>query len=257
MFWFRVNVYVTSSAGWRGAPNHFPMLLKTLREEVLEANLELVRRELVLYTFGNVSGIDREEGLVAIKPSGVPYEELTPAHMVVTDLKGSVVEGQLRPSSDLSTHLELYKRFPNAGGVAHTHSEFATAWAQAEKPIPCFGTTHADYFHGPVPVTERLKASEIEGDYELETGKAICRLFSKLDADAVPAVLVAGHAPFCWGASATAAAHNAVIVEYVAKMAYHTLLINAESRPLARELHDKHFLRKHGRNAYYGQVKTP
>jgi L-ribulose-5-phosphate 4-epimerase len=140
--------------------------------------------------------------------------------------------------------------------VAHTHSEFATAWAQSEKPIPCFGTTHADYFHGPIPVTERLSASEISGDYELETGAAICRAFSKLDPDSIPAVLVAGHAPFCWGASSAEAAHNAVILEYVARMACHTLSINAESRPLARELHDKHFLRKHGHNAYYGQVKT-
>ena len=232
------------------------MLLKTLREEVLEANLELVRRGLVLYTFGNVSGIDRKEGLVAIKPSGVPYEQLTPADIVVTNLDGATVDSKLRPSSDLATHLELYKYFPNIGGVAHTHSEFATAWAQAQTPIPCFGTTHADYFHGPVPVTECLSDVQIAGDYELETGKAICRAFYKLDSNAVPAVLVAGHAPFCWGENAAAAAHNAVILEYVAKMAYHTVLINDESAPLARELHDKHFLRKHGRNAYYGQVKT-
>jgi L-ribulose-5-phosphate 4-epimerase len=232
------------------------MLLKTLREEVLEANLELVRRGLVLYTFGNVSGIDRSAGLVAIKPSGVPYEELTPEQIVISDLEGKIVEGNLRPSSDLPTHLELYKHFPGIGGVAHTHSEFATAWAQAETPIPCFGTTHADYFHGPVPVTKRLSASEIAGDYELETGTAICRRFTKIDPNVIPAVLVAGHAPFCWGASAPAAAHHAVILEYVARMACHTLSINAESRPLARELHDKHFLRKHGRNAYYGQVKT-
>jgi len=232
------------------------MLLKTLREEVLEANLELVRRGLVLYTFGNVSGIDRGQNLVAIKPSGVPYEDLTPAHIVISDLEGTIIDGGLRPSSDLPTHLELYRRFPNIGGVAHTHSEYATAWAQAETPIPCFGTTHADYFHGPVPVTDRLKPSEIEGDYELETGVAICRTFARLDPDAVPAVLVAGHAPFCWGKNAADAAHNAVILEYVARMAAHTVSINAESRPLARELHDKHFLRKHGRNAYYGQVKT-
>jgi L-ribulose-5-phosphate 4-epimerase len=234
------------------------MLLKTLREEVLEANLELVRRGLVLYTFGNVSGIDRGEALVGIKPSGVPYEELTPEHIVISDLSGKIVEGNLRPSSDLPTHLELYKHFSTIGGVAHTHSEFATAWAQAETPIPCFGTTHADYFHGPVPVTERLSQTEIAGEYELETGTAICRTFTtaKLDPKTIPAVLVAGHAPFCWGASATEAAHNAVILEYVARMATHTLSINAESRPLARELHDKHFLRKHGRNAYYGQVKT-
>jgi L-ribulose-5-phosphate 4-epimerase len=232
------------------------MQLKTLREEVLEANLELVRRGLVLYTFGNVSGIDRKEGLVAIKPSGVPYEELTAAQIVISDLNGKIVDGTLRPSSDLPTHLELYKHFQNIGGVAHTHSEFATAWAQAETPIPCFGTTHADYFHGSVPVTERLTASEIVGDYELETGAAICRAFAKLDPDSVPAVLVAGHAPFAWGKDAGDAAHNAVILEYVARMASHTLSINAESRPLARQLHDKHFLRKHGKNAYYGQVKT-
>jgi L-ribulose-5-phosphate 4-epimerase len=232
------------------------MLLKTLREEVLEANLELVRRGLVVYTFGNASGIDRNEGLVAIKPSGVPYEELKPEHMVVCDLEGTIIETKLRPSSDLPTHLELYRRFLSIGGVAHTHSEFATAWAQAETAIPCFGTTHADYFHGPVPVTDRLTSGEIDADYELETGKAICRTFTKLDPDSIPAVLVAGHAPFCWGPTPATAAHNAVILEYVARMATHTLLINAESRPIARELHDKHFLRKHGRNAYYGQVKT-
>jgi L-ribulose-5-phosphate 4-epimerase len=234
------------------------MLLRTLREEVLEANLELVRRGLVLYTFGNASGIDRGEGLVAIKPSGVPYEDLTPEQIVIADLTGRIVEGSLRPSSDLATHLELYKHFSGIGGVAHTHSEFATAWAQAETPIPCLGTTHADSFHGPIPVTERLSPSEIAGDYELETGTAICRTFTtaKLDPQAIPAVLVAGHAPFCWGANAAEAAHHAVILEYVARMALHTLSINSESRPLARELHDKHFLRKHGRNAYYGQVKT-
>ena len=232
------------------------MLLRKLREEVLEANLELVRRGLVLYTFGNASGISREDGLVAIKPSGVPYEELTPEHMVITKLDGEIVEGDLRPSSDLATHLELYKHFPNIGGVAHTHSEFATAWAQSEKPILCFGTTHADYFHGPVPVTERLSASEVAGDYELETGAAICRTFAKVDPDSISAVLVAGHAPFCWGTTPAEAAHNAVILEYVARMASHTLAINADSRPLGRELHDKHFLRKHGRSAYYGQAKV-
>jgi L-ribulose-5-phosphate 4-epimerase len=232
------------------------MLLTTLREEVLEANLELVRRGLVLYTFGNVSGIDRGEGLVAIKPSGVPYEELTPEEIVISDLSGNIVDGNLRPSSDLPTHIELYKHFPSIGGVAHTHSEFATAWAQAETPIPCYGTTHADSFHGAIPVTDRLSAAEIAGDYELETGTAICRAFAEIDPMAIPAVLVAGHAPFCWGPTAAEAAHNAVILEYVAKMASHTLSINAESRPLTRELHDKHFLRKHGRNAYYGQVKT-
>lgn len=232
------------------------MLLKMLREEVLQANLELVRQGLVLYTFGNASGIDRNEGLVAIKPSGVPYDDLTPEHMVVCDLEGKIVDCKLHPSSDLPTHLELYRTFSQIGGVAHTHSEYATAWAQAQTPIPCFGTTHADYFHGPVPVTPVLTSSEITGEYELETGKVICRTFATLDPSSVPAVLVAGHAPFCWGPTPAAAAHNAVILEYVAKMAAHSLLINAESQPIARELHDKHFLRKHGRNAYYGQVKT-
>ena len=252
-----VNVYGNISCSNAGCRSDiFSMLLKTLREEVLEANLELVRRGLVLYTFGNVSGLDRAEALVAIKPSGVAYEELTPAHIVVSDLTGKIVDGNLRPSSDLATHLELYKHFSDIGGIAHTHSEYATAWAQAETPIPCFGTTHADSFHGPIPVTERLSATHIAGDYELETGTAIRRAFANIDPNAIPAVLVAGHAPFCWGASATEAAHHAVILEYVARMAYHTLTINSESRPLARELHDKHFLRKHGRNAYYGQVKT-
>jgi L-ribulose-5-phosphate 4-epimerase len=175
---------------------------------------------------------------------------------VISDLSGNIVDGNLRPSSDLATHLELYKNFSTIGGVAHTHSEYATAWAQAETPIPCFGTTHADSFHGPVPVTERLSQSQIDGDYELETGVAICRKFSDLDPNAIPAVLVAGHAPFCWGANAAEAAHHAVILEFVARMASHTLSINAQSRPLASHLHDKHFLRKHGRNAYYGQVKT-
>lgn len=251
----RLREPITPASGAK-ASFIFLMLLKTLREEVLNANLELVRRGLVLYTFGNVSGIDRGEGLVAIKPSGVPYEELTPAHIVLSDLNGKIVDGDLRPSSDLPTHLALYKNFSTIGGVAHSHSEFATAWSQAEKSIPCFGTTHADYFQGPVPVTQRLSSHEIAGDYELETGRAICRTFARLDPETVPAVLVAGHAPFCWGKSAHDAAHNAVTLEYVARVAYHTLMINADCRPLARELHDKHFLRKHGRNAYYGQVKS-
>ena len=229
------------------------MLLKTLREQVLEANLELVRRGLVLHTFGNASGISREDGLVAIKPSGIPYEELTPEHMVIATLDGKIVEGKLRPSSDLPTHLALYRQFAAVGGVAHTHSEFATAWAQAGRPIPCLGTTHADYFHGPVPVTDLLSAKEIDGDYEENTGTAICRVFERVDPMAIPAVLVAGHAPFCWGANVAEAAHNAVILEYVAKMAYHTVAIRADAPPLQRELHGKHFLRKHGKNAYYGQ----
>ncbi len=230
------------------------MLLPSLRKEVLDANLELVRRGLVLYTFGNASEISRQDGLIAIKPSGVPYDTMTPEDLVITDLDGKVVEGKLQPSSDLPTHVELYRRFPNIGGVAHTHSEFATAWAQACRPIPCFGTTHADYFHGPVPVTPALTAKEIAEDYEKNTGLAICKVFDRSGTDDVPAVLVAGHAPFCWGTSAADAAHNAVILEYVARMAYYTIGIAAETDPISRELHDKHFLRKHGHNAYYGQV---
>ena len=231
------------------------MLLKDLRDAVLDANAELVRRGLVLYTFGNASGIDRGQGLVAIKPSGVPYETLSAEDIVITDLEGRPVEGKLHPSSDLPTHIEIYKRFPNAGGIAHTHSEFATAWAQARRPIPCFGTTHADYFHGPVPITADLSESEIATDYERNTGVAICRLFDQLTTDNVPAVLVAGHAPFCWGTTPAEASHNAVILESVARMAYYTIGIAPEASPLARALHDKHFLRKHGSSAYYGQPK--
>lgn len=230
------------------------MLLAALREQVLEANLELVRRGLVLYTFGNVSGISRKDGLVAIKPSGVPYDDLTPQHMVISDLQGKIVDGDFRPSSDLPTHVALYRSFPNIGGVAHTHSEFATSWAQAQRSIPCLGTTHADYFYGPVPVTDQLSPEEIATDYEKNTGDAISRTFAKLDPDAIPAVLVAGHAPFCWGKDAHDATHNAVVVEYVARMAYRSLGINPHAKPLPVELHDKHFLRKHGKTAYYGQV---
>jgi len=229
------------------------MQLQTLRQQVLDANLELVRRGLVLYTFGNASGIDRELNLIAIKPSGVPYDKMTPEDIVVTDLNGRVVEGKLRPSSDLDTHIEIYKRFPDAGGVAHTHSEFATAWAQARQPIPCFGTTHADYFHGSVPVTVELAPEEIATDYEKNTGLAIARLFDRLGSPNVPAVLVVGHAPFCWGATPADAAHNAVILESVARMAYYTVAIAGESFPLPLALRDKHFLRKHGSQAYYGQ----
>jgi L-ribulose-5-phosphate 4-epimerase len=231
------------------------MLLRNLREEVLEANLELVRRGLVLYTFGNASGISRKDGLVAIKPSGVPYDELAPEHIVITKLDGEIVEGDLRPSSDLATHLEIYKHFPDTGGVAHTHSEFATSWAQARQPIPCLGTTHADYFHGEIPVTNCLTPEEISADYETNTGVVICRLFQQLDPNAVPAVLVAGHGPFCWGPTAAAAAHNAVILESIARMAYYTVTLGKDAQPITNELRDKHFLRKHGRGAYYGQVK--
>jgi L-ribulose-5-phosphate 4-epimerase len=231
------------------------MLLKRLREEVLNANLELVRRGVVVFTFGNVSGISREEGLVAIKPSGVPYEELTAEQIVVTDVDGRVVETNLRPSSDLPTHLELYKAFPNIGGVAHTHSEYGTAWAQARRPIPCLGTTHADYFHGPIPVTPDMTAEEIAGEYERATGEVIVRTFRDLDPDANPGVLVANHAPFTWGTDAADAVHNAVILEYIARMATHTLSIDAGAKPVGRALHDKHFFRKHGAGAYYGQPK--
>jgi len=231
------------------------MLLPKLRAQVLEANLELVRRGLVLYTFGNVSGISREQGLVVIKPSGVPYEDMKPEHLVVSDLAGKIVEGTLRPSSDLPTHLVLYKAFSGAGGVAHTHSEYATAWAQARRPIPCFGTTHADYFHGPVPVTDAMPDHEIQTEYELNTGHAIVRAFQKIDSYAIPAVLVANHGPFCWGTDAGTAAHNAVILESVARMAYFTRGINDKAEPVGRGLHDKHFMRKHGTNAYYGQAK--
>jgi L-ribulose-5-phosphate 4-epimerase len=234
------------------------MLLHELREQVLEANLELARRGLVLYTFGNASGIDRGKGLIAIKPSGVDYETMKPADLVITDLDGSVVEGSLRPSSDLPTHLVLYKSVPAIGGVAHTHSEYATAWAQAGRPLPCFGTTHADSFHGPVPVTEAMSREEIESAYEENTGRAIVRAFGGNNPMAIPAVLVANHGPFAWGADAMAAAKNAVILEAVARIAYLTVEINRDAAPIVTELHDKHFLRKHGVNAYYGQaVKEP
>src|ERR1700690_2645537 len=198
-------------------------MLEDLRKQVLEANLELVRRGLVLYTFGNASGISRADGLVAIKPSGVPYEGMRPEDLVITDLDGRIVEGSLRPSSDLDTHVALYRAFPAIGGVVHTHSRFATSWAQARLPIPCLGTTHADYFRGPVPVTRAMSPGEIEAAYEAHTGEVIARHFPGGDAMQVPAVLVAGHGPFCWGPSAAEAAHNAVILEYVAEMAYYSV----------------------------------
>ena len=229
------------------------MLLPRLRQQVLDANLELVRRGLVLYTFGNASGISRKDGLVVIKPSGVPYDRLKPKDLVVTDLNGKIIEGQLRPSSDLPTHLVLYQAFPSIGGVAHTHSEYATAWAQARKPIPCLGTTHADYFHGSVPVTESMTDDEISTAYEENTGQVIARLFKNVDPARIPAVLVANHAPFTWGPTPAEAAQNAVILENVAKLAYFTLHIHHEAAPAGKTLHDKHFLRKHGASAYYGQ----
>jgi L-ribulose-5-phosphate 4-epimerase len=230
-------------------------MLDTLKSQVLEANLELVRRGLVLYTFGNASGIDREQGLVAIKPSGVAYERLTAADMVVSDLSGKIIGGTLKPSSDLDTHLELYREFPGIGGVVHTHSEFATAWAQAGREIPAYGTTHADYFYGPVPVTEELSAGEIGDGYVLNTGKAIVRRFRSLDPLAVPGVLVAGHAPFAWGKDAMDAAYHAVVLESVARMAFYTALLNPECAGISQALLDRHHFRKHGAKATYGQGK--
>jgi len=229
------------------------MKLKTLREEVLDANLELVRRGLVLFTFGNASGIARSDGLVVIKPSGVSYETMKPEDLVIVDLDGKPVEGSLRPSSDLPTHLILYKSFPAIGGVAHTHSRSATAWAQAQREIPCFGTTHADYFHGSVPVTKSLTPAQIHNDYEHNTGLAIVRCIGKRDPLHIPGALVAGHAPFCWGKTPTDAAHNAVLVEEIATMALQTLTANPKARPISKVLHQKHFFRKHGSAAYYGQ----
>ena len=228
-------------------------MLESLKSRVLEANLELVRRGLVLYTFGNASGIDREQGLVAIKPSGVPYETMTAGDMVVSDLDGRTIEGTLKPSSDLATHLELYRAFPGIGGVVHTHSEFATAWAQAGREIPAYGTTHADYFYGAVPVTAELSAEEVAGDYVLQTGKAIVRRFRDLDPAAVPGVLVAGHAPFTWGADAMGAAYHAVVLEAVARMAYYTATLNPACTGVSQALLDRHYFRKHGAKATYGQ----
>lgn len=232
------------------------MLLPELRAAVLEANLDLVRYGLVVSTFGNASGVSREKGLIVIKPSGVPYDTMKCEDLVVTDLDGKVIEGDLRPSSDLPTHAALYRSFPSIGGVAHTHSEYATAWAQACKPIPCFGTTHADYFHGAIPVTDPLNDEEIGGEYEANTGDAIIRAFRNIDPEAVPAVLVANHAPFTWGPDARKAAETSQMLEIVARMAYLTVGVNAHAQCIGRSLHDKHFLRKHGKQAYYGQVRT-
>ena len=228
-------------------------MLEQLKEEVLEANLELVRHGLVLYTFGNASGISRDEGLVAIKPSGVPYEKMRPSDLVVVDLNGNRVEGSLRPSSDLPTHLVLYRAFSQIGGVVHTHSRAATTWAQAGREIPCLGTTHADYFHGCVPVTEPLSETDIQNDYEQNTGTAIVKRFAGLDPLALPGVLVHGHAPFTWGTSPAEAAHTAVVLEEIAEMAWRTLGLNASCGPVSNVLLDKHFFRKHGSRAYYGQ----
>lgn len=228
-------------------------MLEALRAEVLDANLELVRRGLVIFTFGNASAVDRAAGLCVIKPSGVPYDKMTPADMVITDLDGKIVEGKLRPSSDLPTHVALYRAYPSIGGVVHTHSRHATAWAQAQREIPCFGTTHADYFHGPIPVTEPLSAEEVDGDYEGNTGTAIIRRLEGLDPLGCPGCLVAGHAPFTWGKTVKDAAHMAVIVEEIAAMAWETVTINPGAVPISSAQRDKHHFRKHGPGAYYGQ----
>jgi len=236
-------------------PNVTQQSLDSLKEQVLEANLELVRQGLVLFTFGNASGIDRDRGLVVIKPSGVDYSALAPSDMVVTDMDGKVVDGRLRPSSDLATHVLLYKEFPAIGGVVHTHSEYATAWAQAGREIPPYGTTHADYFYGPVPVTEELTEQEIGGDYVHNTGVAISRRFRGLDPLAIPAVLVAGHAPFCWGKTPHEAAHNAAVLETVARMAYYTATLRPGCTGVSQALLDRHFFRDPGATATYGQEK--
>ena len=230
-------------------------MLEELKEKVCQANLRLVAEGLVLQTWGNVSGVDRHGGFVVIKPSGVPYDEMSPEHMAVVSLEtGEVVEGDLKPSSDTPTHRELYRAFPEIGAVVHAHSLCATAWAQARREIPCLGTTHADFCHGPVPCTRPLKPEEIEPDYEINTGKVIVERFRALDPKAIPAVLVAEHGPFAWGADPAKAVTAAVTLEQVAGIASETLKIDPSAGPISRELLDKHFLRKHGPDAYYGQT---
>lgn len=233
------------------------MLLADLRQQVLHANQEIARRGLAPHTFGNASGIDRtgSQPLVVIKPSGVDYATMTPADLVITDLDGKIVEGKLRPSSDLDTHTLLYREFPQIGGVVHTHSEFATSWAQACKPIPCYGTTHADYFHGPVPVTEPLTAEEVSSGYVRNTGAVIVRHFraENLDPVAIPGVLVAGHAPFAWGKSAADAVEHADVLEYIARLAFRTALLNPSATAIPAHVSEHHYLRKHGPKATYGQ----
>ncbi|CAM4366570.1 L-ribulose-5-phosphate 4-epimerase [Paenibacillus alkaliterrae] len=230
-------------------------MLEALKHAVWEANMDLPKYGLVTFTWGNVSGIDRESGYAVIKPSGVPYEELKAEQMVVVDLDGSVIEGNLRPSSDTATHVLLYKAFPNIGGIVHTHSPWATSWAQAGRGIPALGTTHGDYFYGEVPCTRAMTEAEIKGAYELETGNVIVETFKNknIDPNQVPSVLVNSHAPFCWGKDPHNAVHNAVVLEEVAKMALHTFQLNPNVQPMDQDLLDRHYLRKHGANAYYGQ----
>ncbi len=228
-------------------------MLEKLKIDVCKANLELKRNNLIIYSWGNVSGIDRDKGIVAIKPSGVSYDTLTPDDIVLLDLEGNIVEGTLHPSSDTPTHLELYRNFLNIGGVCHTHSMNATIWAQACRPIPCLGTTHADYFYGPVPVTAVMSKDQIKTDYELNTGKVIVETFSSLSPDQVPAVLVANHGPFTWGPTPAKSVESAVVLEQVSEMALKTSILRPELVPISQALLDKHYLRKHGKNAYYGQ----
>ena len=232
-------------------------MLKKLKHAVYEANMELPHRGLVTYTWGNVSGIDRERGLVVIKPSGVSYDELTPDDLVVLDLDGKVVDGKLNPSSDTKTHLELYKAFPEIGGIIHTHSPYAVGWAQAGRDIPAYGTTHADYFYGPVPCCRSLTEQEVEEDYERNTGLVIVETFRQRELDPVhvPGAICRNHGPFTWGKDAAQAVYHAVVLEEVAKMAVYTTQIAPDAQPAPQYVLDKHFLRKHGPNAYYGQKK--
>lgn len=229
------------------------IMLKDLKEQVWKANMDLPKYGLVTFTWGNVSGIDRDRGLVVIKPSGVPYPDLKPEHMVVLDLEGNKVEGDLKPSSDTPTHLVLYNNFKEIGGVVHTHSSWATSFAQAGRGIPALGTTHGDYFYGEIPCTRKMTKEEIEGDYEKETGNVIVETFANINPMEVPGVLVNMHGPFSWGKDAADAVHNAVVLEEVAKMALRTYMLNPNIGPMDQNLLDKHFLRKHGANAYYGQ----
>ena len=228
-------------------------MLEALKKKVYDANMELPKRSLITYTWGNVSGIDREAGLFVIKPSGVDYDVLKPEDMVVMNLAGERVEGDYNPSSDTATHLELYKAFPEVGGIVHTHSPWATSWAQAGRSIPCYGTTHADYFYGEIPCSRGLTVEEIEEAYEKNTGLVIIETFQGKNPMYVPGVILENHGPFTWGKDADEAVHNAVVLEEVAKMAYRTEQLKPEIKPAPQELQDKHFLRKHGENAYYGQ----
>ncbi len=231
-------------------------MLEELKQKVYEANMLLPKHELITFTWGNVSGIDREQGLVVIKPSGVEYDDMKASDMVVVELvTGKTVEGSLNPSSDTATHLELYRSFPNIGGIVHTHSRWATVFAQAKEGIMPLGTTHGDYFYGEIPCTRLMTPSEIGSEYELETGKVIVETFKDKNPDQIPAVLVASHGPFTWGKDANEAVHNAVVLEELAFMAWHNLLRNPEISEMQKELIDKHYLRKHGANAYYGQKK--